>query len=109
MFVFKDLLVWDALVVPLAVIRVICIAVAPTLAIFLPNLIIVIDEPTAALDPIAELELYLAYNEMVGNKTSTYISNRMSSTRFCDRIVLLADREIQETGEHDQLMACCGL
>ena len=71
--------------------------------------IIVMDEPTAALDPIAEMELYLAYNEMVGSKTSIYISHRLSSTRFCDRIVLLADGQIQEIGDHDQLMAYGGL
>lgn len=51
--------------------------------------VIVLDEPTAALDPIAENELYLKYNDLTKNKTSVYISHRLSSTRFCDRIIYL--------------------
>lgn len=67
--------------------------------------IIVLDEPTAALDPIAENDLYLKYNEMTKGKTSVYISHRLASTRFCDRIILIADGGIAEEGTHDQLIA----
>lgn len=67
--------------------------------------VIVLDEPTAALDPIAENDLYLKYNEMTKGKTSVYISHRLASTRFCDRIILIADGGIAEEGTHDQLIA----
>lgn len=67
--------------------------------------VIVLDEPTAALDPIAENDLYLKYNEMTQGKTSVYISHRLASTRFCDRIILIADGGIAEEGTHDQLIA----
>ena len=66
--------------------------------------VIVLDEPTAALDPIAENELYLKYNELTEHKTSVYISHRLASTRFCDRIVYLENGEIVECGSHDELM-----
>lgn len=69
---------------------------------------IVLDEPTAALDPIAENELYLKYNELTANKTSVYISHRLASTRFCDRIVYLENGEIVESGSHDELMKLGG-
>ena len=67
--------------------------------------VIVLDEPTAALDPIAENDLYLKYNEMTQGKTSVYISHRLASTRFCDRIILIADGCIAEEGTHDRLIA----
>ena len=67
--------------------------------------ILILDEPTAALDAIAENEMYLQYSALAQNKTSVYISHRLSSTRFCDRIVYLEDGEIVETGSHDELMA----
>lgn len=70
--------------------------------------IIVLDEPTAALDPIAENELYLKYNDLTANKTSVYISHRLASTRFCDRIVYLENGEIVECGTHDELIKLCG-
>ena len=69
---------------------------------------LILDEPTAALDPIAENEIYLKYSEISKNKTSIYISHRLSSTRFCDRIVLLDDTEIAEQGTHEELMALSG-
>ena len=70
--------------------------------------VIVLDEPTAALDPIAENELYLKYNELTANKTSVYISHRLASTRFCDRIIYIENGEIVECGSHDELMKLGG-
>ena len=64
----------------------------------------VLDEPTAALDPIAENKLYLQYRELTREKTSIYISHRFASTRFCDRIILLEDGAIKESGTHEELM-----
>ena len=66
---------------------------------------VVLDEPTAALDPIAESQLYEKYNEMTKGKSSVYISHRLASTRFCDRILLIADGKISEEGTHEQLLA----
>lgn len=74
-------------------------------AIYKDGSILVLDEPTAALDPIAENNLYLKYRELTAGKTSIYISHRFASTRFCDRIVLLGDGVIQESGSHEELMA----
>ncbi len=70
--------------------------------------IIILDEPTAALDPIAENDMYLKYSELTKDKTAIYISHRLSSTRFCDRIILLDDAKIAETGTHDELLALGG-
>ena len=67
--------------------------------------VLILDEPTAALDPIAENELYLKYNEMTKGKISFFISHRLSSTRFCDRIFFLSDGKIAESGTHEELMA----
>ena len=66
--------------------------------------LLILDEPTAALDPIAENEIYLKYSETTVGKTSIYISHRLSSTRFCDRIVLLENGNIVESGTHESLM-----
>lgn len=63
-----------------------------------------LDEPTAALDPIAEAELYQKYLEMTGGKSSIYISHRLASTRFCDRIILIDKGSIAEEGPHEQLL-----
>jgi ATP-binding cassette subfamily B protein len=70
--------------------------------------VIVLDEPTAALDPIAENETYNRYAELTEGKTSVYISHRFASTRFCDRIILLDGRGIAESGTHDSLMKLGG-
>ena len=66
--------------------------------------VIVLDEPTASLDPIAENELYLKYNDLTKNKTAVFISHRLASTRFCDRIILIDHGEIAEIGSHKELM-----
>lgn len=73
-------------------------------AIYKNGSILILDEPTAALDPIAENNLYLRYRELTKGKTSVYISHRFASTRFCDRIVLLGDGVVQESGSHEELM-----
>lgn len=65
---------------------------------------LILDESTAALDPIAEEEMYLRYAELAGNKTSIFISHHLSNTRFCDCIVLVEDGCIQEIGTHDDLL-----
>ena len=70
--------------------------------------VLILDEPTAALDPIAENELYLKYNEMTSGKISFFISHRLSSTRFCDRILFIKDGKIAESGTHEELMALKG-
>ena len=65
---------------------------------------IILDEPTAALDPIAESELYQKYHELTKNKSSIYISHRLASTRFCDRIIMIGDGGICEEGTHEELI-----
>jgi ABC-type multidrug transport system fused ATPase/permease subunit len=66
---------------------------------------LILDEPTAALDPIAESEIYQRYNGISHGKTSVFISHRLASTRFCDRIVFLENGRAVEIGTHDELMA----
>lgn len=70
--------------------------------------VLILDEPTAALDPISENELYLKYNELTENKISFFISHRLSSTRFCNRILFIKDGKIAESGTHEELMALKG-
>lgn len=77
-------------------------------AIYKNGALLLLDEPTAALDPIAENQLYLKYRELTKGKTSVYISHRFASTRFCDRIVLLGGGVVQESGTHEELMKCGG-
>lgn len=64
-----------------------------------------LDEPTAALDPLAEHDIYVKYNEMMRGKSSVFISHRLASTRFCDRILFLKDGKIAESGTHETLLA----
>lgn len=78
-------------------------------AIYKTAPIMILDEPTAALDPIAESEMYMQYNELSYNRTSVYISHRLASTKFCDRIILLDGSEIVEEGTHDELMSLHGI
>lgn len=66
--------------------------------------VVILDEPTAALDPIAEYEIYRHFHTLVGNKTAFYISHRLSSCRFCDRIAVFSDGKIAEYGNHDELV-----
>lgn len=66
--------------------------------------ILVLDEPTAALDPIAENDIYQKYNEMTHGRTSFFISHRLASTRFCDRIIFVDGGKIAEEGTHDELL-----
>ena len=74
-------------------------------ALYKDGPVLVLDEPTAALDPIAENDIYRKYNEMTKGKTSLFISHRLASTRFCDRILFLHDGTIAEEGTHDELLA----
>ncbi|MEG1027132.1 MAG: ABC transporter ATP-binding protein, partial [Oscillospiraceae bacterium] len=77
-------------------------------ALYKDSPIIVLDEPTAALDPIAESDMYQKYNEMTNGRSSVYISHRLASTRFCDRIIYIADNCIAEEGTHEELLKLGG-
>lgn len=70
--------------------------------------VLILDEPTAALDAIAENEIYLKYNEMTEGRTSFFISHRLASTRFCDRILFMKDGQVTEEGTHEELLAAGG-
>lgn len=65
---------------------------------------IVLDEPTAALDPIAEAEIYSKFNEIAGDKTAVYISHRLSSCKFCDEIAVFDHGEVVQKGAHEALL-----
>lgn len=73
-------------------------------ALYKQTPIVILDEPTAALDPIAENRLYESYDEMMKNKTTIFISHRLASTRFCNRILLIENGQILEEGTHEQLL-----
>lgn len=66
---------------------------------------IILDEPTAALDPMAEAEVYSSFDKIVGNKTAIYISHRLSSCRFCDHIAVFDNGQIVQRGSHEELVA----
>lgn len=78
-------------------------------ALYKDGALVVLDEPTAALDPLAEAEVYARFDEMTEGKTSIYISHRMSSCRFCDDIIVFDDGRIEERGSHETLLAAGGL
>lgn len=67
--------------------------------------VIVLDEPTAALDALAEYRLYKSFDEIIGSKSAVYISHRLSSTRFCDSIAMFKAGELIEQGTHEELLA----
>lgn len=69
---------------------------------------VILDEPTSALDPISEYEIYQHFNELVKDKTSLYISHRMSSCRFCNKIYVFEDGRIVQRGSHDELIQDAG-
>lgn len=71
--------------------------------------VVVLDEPTAALDALAEYKLYMDFDKLIGNKTAVYISHRLSSTRFCDNIALFKDGEMIESGTHEELLSSDGV
>lgn len=73
-------------------------------AIYKDAPIMILDEPTAALDPIAESHMYEEYNKLTEDKTSLFISHRLASTRFCDKIVFLENGMIVEEGTHEELI-----
>ena len=77
-------------------------------ALYKDGQIVVLDEPTAALDPLAEAQMYQTYNKLAAGRTSIFISHRLSSTRFCDRILYMENGCIVEEGTHDELMRCGG-
>lgn len=73
-------------------------------ALYKDSPFIILDEPTAALDPLAEYEIYSKFNEIVGNKAAIYISHRLSSCRFCDKIAVFDNGQIVQRGSHDELV-----
>lgn len=73
-------------------------------ALYKDALFIILDEPTAALDPIAEFEIYSKFNDIVGEKTAIYISHRLSSCRFCDDIAVFDEGKMIQRGSHDTLI-----
>ncbi len=74
-------------------------------AIYKNGSFLILDEPTSALDPIAESKIYEEYNNFAGGKTAIFISHRLASTKFCDRIMFLDNGKIAEFGTHEELMA----
>lgn len=66
--------------------------------------VVILDEPTAALDPVAEYDIYRHFDTLVGQKTAIYISHRLSSCRFCDRIAVFSEGRIMEYGTHEELV-----
>ncbi|MDR2418298.1 MAG: ABC transporter ATP-binding protein/permease [Treponema sp.] len=71
--------------------------------------VVILDEPTAALDPRAEYEIYMHFNNMVAGKTAVFISHRLSSAQFCDKIAVFKNGEIVEHGSHTELVSRGGL
>ena len=65
---------------------------------------VILDEPTSALDALAEASIYQSFSNLVNNKTAIYISHRLSSTKFCDKIALFDNDGLKEYGSHEELM-----
>jgi ABC-type multidrug transport system fused ATPase/permease subunit len=74
-------------------------------ALFKNASILILDEPTSALDPVAEYELFNRLNSIAKGKNALFISHRLSSTRFCDKIIVIQNGEITDSGSHDELMS----
>ena len=70
--------------------------------------VVVLDEPTAALDALAEAKLYQDFDKLIGDKTAVYISHRLSSTQFCDHVAMFRDGELIEYGTHESLLSKAG-
>lgn len=77
-------------------------------ALYKDSSILILDEPTAAIDPISESILYNKYSDLFKNKTAIFISHRLASTQFCDRIFYMKNGQIAEAGTHDELLALNG-
>ena len=77
-------------------------------ALYKDSPVVILDEPTAALDPIAENEIYSRFNSFVENKTAIYISHRLSSCAFCDRIAVFDNSKLVEIGTHNELVSANG-
>ena len=70
---------------------------------------VIMDEPTAALDALAEAEIYESFSNLVEGKTAVYISHRLASTKFCDKIALFDGDGVKEYGTHEELMKTCDI
>ncbi len=78
-------------------------------ALYKDSPIVVMDEPTAALDPIAEAEVYGRLNDLIQDKTAIFISHRLSSCKFCDRVAVMENGAVTQLGSHEELLATDGL
>lgn len=78
-------------------------------AIYKGSPFVILDEPTAALDPVSENEIYIKFNEVVGTRTAIYISHRLSSCQFCDDIIVLDKGRLVERGRHEELVRQNGI
>lgn len=78
-------------------------------AVYKDASIVILDEPTAAIDALAEEEIYQEFNSLTKNKSALYISHRLSTTKFCDKIAVISNGELAEYGTHDELMTSRGV
>ena len=83
--------------------------VAIARAVYRDAPVVILDEPTAALDPVAEYDVYNRFNDLIRNKTAIYISHRLSSCKFCDKIIVISDKTIKEIGTHEELLKINGI